>query len=102
DLFLIVRVFNLKVRALVQDVYDSNMFGRAMCYNYTVDFQKRVIPHTHILMTITDDSQIRTADDVNFFIRSNNSGKESEPELYDLVTKAMVHRPCGERISESM
>ena len=65
---LIARVFNLKLRALIEDIYKHNIFGRATCYIYTVEFQKRGLPHAHILLTLSDNSKIRNADDVEHII----------------------------------
>jgi hypothetical protein len=48
---LCVRVFNLKLQELLNDL-TSGMFGKVISFIYTIEYQKRGLPHAHILITL--------------------------------------------------
>lgn len=49
---LVVRVFNQKQRALMNDIVKRGIFGRVVGYIYVVEFQKRGLPHSHNLFIL--------------------------------------------------
>ena len=66
-----------------------------LAYYYTIEFQKRGLPHVHILLTMHPDARLRTLDEIDAAIRADLPRKEQEPLLYDCVTRFMLHKPCG-------
>ena len=42
---LIVRVFRMKLRELLNDICTHNVLGRPLAHVYTIEFQKRGLPH---------------------------------------------------------
>lgn len=48
---LCCRVFHLKLEALIADL-TSGMFGKVIAYIYTIEYQKRGLPHAHILIIL--------------------------------------------------
>jgi len=50
---LIVRVFRLKLKSLMHFLTNGEAFGPARCHMYTVEWQKRGLPHAHILLWLT-------------------------------------------------
>ncbi|KAJ8453935.1 hypothetical protein ONZ45_g19505 [Pleurotus djamor] len=48
---LVSRVFELKKKAIIEDIYKHGIFGHAVAYVYVIEFQKRGLPHAHILIT---------------------------------------------------
>ena len=91
---LIAKVFNLKLKALMA-VLNNGAFGEVQAFIYTVEQQKRGLPHAHILEWITPEDKVRP-DDIDRVISAEIPDFESCPELYSLVMTHMVHGPCGD------
>ena len=47
---LVVRVFHIKVRELLQDLRQRQIFGRFLGCVWTIKYQKRGLPHLHLLL----------------------------------------------------
>ena len=62
---LISRVFNLKLKALINDILKNGIFGKVEAHIYVIEWQKRGLPHAHILICLADDNKIRTVNQVN-------------------------------------
>lgn len=60
---------------------------------YTVEFQKRGLPHIHLLLTLEDNFKFRNSEEIDKVI-SAEIPKSSQKELYELVKTHMVHGPC--------
>ena len=49
---LTTRVFNLKLKQLICDLIGNKIFGHVLAYCYSIEFQKRGLPHAHILLIL--------------------------------------------------
>jgi hypothetical protein len=47
---IIVRVFHMKLGELLKDIESSSIFGLMQAILYSIEFQKRGLPHVHILV----------------------------------------------------
>ena len=47
---LVARVFALKLKALLLDLTEHGALGVIVAYCWTIEFQKRRLPHAHILL----------------------------------------------------
>ena len=47
---LLARVFRRKVVIIMELIVKGSIFGKTRCYMYTLEWQKRGLPHTHILI----------------------------------------------------
>jgi hypothetical protein len=92
---IINRVFRLKLNALLKDIRDKGVFGRVIGDIYVVEFQKRGLPHAHILLILHPDDRLRTVDDYDKVVSAQLPDPVQEPELFQLVTTCMMHGPCG-------
>ena len=92
---LVARVFQLKVKALCHEVVKDQVLGEVAAYIYVIEFQKRGLPHMHMLLTLKAGSKLTTAAEVDSLISAELPDPLTEPALYRIVSTSMIHRPCG-------
>jgi hypothetical protein len=91
---LITRVFNLKLDALLKDIKDG-VLGNVITKICVIEFQKKGLPHAHILFILDEASKLRTAEDYDSMVSAEIPDMIHHPEAYEMVTSCMVHGPCG-------
>lgn len=64
-------------------------------YMYTIEFQKRGLPHAHILIFLHPSSKYPKLEDIDKIICVEIPDPEKHNELYNLVKSHMLHGPCG-------
>ncbi|XP_062224416.1 uncharacterized protein LOC133922908 [Phragmites australis] len=62
---------------------------------YTIEFQKRGLPHVHILVWLTGHSSDPSPAFIDTLISAELPDPRSDPLGYGLVQEFMVHGPCG-------
>jgi hypothetical protein len=62
---------------------------------YTIEFQKRGLPHAHICLFLKEASKLPTIEHVDRFVSAEIPDKNLDPELFSLVSDFMMHGPCG-------
>ncbi|XP_028758138.1 uncharacterized protein LOC114717208 [Neltuma alba] len=92
---ILVRVFQMKLTALMATIKKKKIFGTVLADVYTIEFQKRGLPHAHILLFLSPHDQLTNPSDVDKIISAEIPDKQSNPELHEIVKKFMVHGPCG-------
>ncbi|GJZ51625.1 putative PIF1 DNA helicase/replication protein A1-like protein [Tanacetum coccineum] len=65
---VIVKVFKIKLDELMKDIRKSNHFGRVKAVIYTIEFQKRGLPHCHALIFLHEDDKIFSLDQIDYVI----------------------------------
>lgn len=93
---LVARVFNAKVKELLKDLKTKNVFGTYRGLVRTIEYQKRGLPHLHLLLFLDSSSNINSAEKIDKIISAEIPSKKDEPELFEIITKRMVHGPCGD------
>ncbi|XP_057297346.1 uncharacterized protein LOC130627125 [Hydractinia symbiolongicarpus] len=91
---LVSRVFKLKLNQLVKDIYKNHVLGRTVAYVHVIEFQKRGLPHCHMLVNLCNEHKLRTADDIDISICAEIPDP-ADQNLYEIVKSTMVHGPCG-------
>ena len=89
---LISRVFNMKLKAIFNDFLKENIFGKVLAYLYTIEFQKRVLPHAFIL---SRSYKPKTAADYDTIVSAEIPDKNRDPNTYKTIVQSMIHGPCG-------
>lgn len=92
---LCARVFKLKLDKLTKDIYQEQILGRVIGHVHVIEFQKRGLPHAHMLIILAEEDKPRTADDLDELISAELPDPVTEPELYAIVSRCMMHGPCG-------
>ena len=91
---IIARVFEEKKKALLKEIQEG-LFGEVIGHVHTIEFQKRGLPHIHILVFLAAPHKIHDAVRADRIVSAQFPNPETEPLLYATVTKTMVHGPCG-------
>lgn len=91
---LIARVFHLKLKMLM-NFLKKGFLGEAVAYCSTIEFQKRGLPHAHILFVTSANHTPSNATEVDAVISAEIPDPDDDPLLYEVVGKSMVHGPCG-------
>jgi hypothetical protein len=103
---LVARVFKLKLKVFLNELLKAGVFGKTVAHFQVIEFQKRGLPHAHILIILEKDDKLRTPADVDNCIVAELPPSPdifADPEqraqatrLMEIVTTNMVHGPCGE------
>ena len=93
------RIFQQKKKELLHDLTVKNVLGKAVAWMHTIEFQKRGLPHAHILVIFHPSNHLLTTDDYDRVVVAEIPDPEKEPELHKLVLQFMIHTPCENRPS---
>ena len=94
---IVSRVFNLKLKALMNDLLKKYVLGKIVADIHIIEFQKRDFPHAHILLIMNHDDNIRDIEDIDDIIYAEISDRSIDPDLYDIVTSNMMHDSCDSK-----
>jgi hypothetical protein len=70
------------------------VFGKVVAMVHVIEFQKRGLPHAHLLIILDHDSKIKNEIDIDSLISAEIPDPQKHKELHDLVIKHMIHGPC--------
>lgn len=84
----IARVFRLKVQKLMGVITKGKVFGDVQCYMYSIEWQKRGLPHVHILIWLKEKLRSTQIDNL---ISAEIPDPTEDKELHDTVVKNMMH-----------
>ena len=60
-----VRLFHTKFLDLLADITENEIFGPVLAHVYTIEFQKRGLPHVHLLVTLHPNNKLLTPEAIN-------------------------------------
>ncbi|KAH9093557.1 hypothetical protein Ae201684P_016184 [Aphanomyces euteiches] len=96
---LLTRMFRLKLLA-IEAMLTKGILGRQGAHVRSVEFQKRGLPHAHILVIFSGDDKIKTTADIDSIISAEIPDREKNPRLHKIVTTCMIHK-CSDRCLEN-
>ena len=89
------RVFKMRLSELVKDIKQKKIFGETISIIYVIEFQKRGLPHAHILITLAEAYSPTTADDYDAIVSAEIPDPIKNEKLYNIIVSNMMHGPCG-------
>lgn len=89
---LVARVFK---RQLLCDIRNNHVLGKPVAMVYVIEFQKRGLPHCHILIILDQHSKLRDSNDIDSIISAGIPNANEDPHLYNIIKSCMMHGPCG-------
>ena len=92
---IIARVFRLKTKRLIDTINKSCVFGRVVAHSCSEEEQKRALPHIHLLVWLSKDDKVLTPDMADKLFCAEFPDPQTDPTLFHIVRKNMVHGPCG-------
>jgi hypothetical protein len=92
---LTARVFNLKLNELLEDLTKHHVLGRVIAFTYVIEYQKRGLPHAHILLIVHPDDAPTSAAEIDACVCAELPDAATHPHLHATVTSNMIHGPCG-------
>ncbi|XP_035832728.1 uncharacterized protein LOC110875322 [Helianthus annuus] len=92
---ILSRLFKIKLDSICKDFKERHLFGKVAAVVYTIEFQKRGLPHAHLCLFLENESKLPTVDHVDPFITAEIPDEDEDAKLYALVKDYMIHGPCG-------
>lgn len=89
---LTARVFKEKLKSLIDLIVKHSIFGHTRCWLYSIEWQKRGLPHAHILVWLKN--KIRP-EEIDQIVSAEIPDPVVDQELFNIVTSHMIHGPCG-------
>lgn len=87
---IVSRVFKLKLQYFMDNLIKKKHFGPVSTVTYTIEFQKRGLPHVHILLWLESTAKCKNEQDVNRIISAEIPNKELDPIGYEVVSNFMI------------
>lgn len=84
---LISRVFEYKLKSLKHELLSSEIFGVVVGHQCIVEYQKRGLPHCHILLYLHPEHKPKSVADFDLFSSAELPNKDSNPKLHELVSR---------------
>nr|GEV39210.1 DNA helicase [Tanacetum cinerariifolium] len=117
---IVDRVFEMRIHQFVKYLRDSKPFGNIIEIVYTVEFQKRDLPHHYkkyrnsdkspgkvipsdkspgkdkALVWIDKASRTQNQKEIDNYISAELPSEKVDPEGHRVIAEFMIHGPCGE------
>ena len=93
---IVLRIFRQQVLQLTKLLIDGKVPGWESLKGIisVIEFQKRGLPHVHILCILDRDDHI-LAVEINKYSVAEIPDKDESPDDWKSVVSFMLHKPCG-------
>lgn len=68
-------VFKRKIDQFIDDVVKNAIFGKVQAYVWVIEFQKRGLPHLHMLLILEDEYKFKSNERIDQFIKAEIPSK---------------------------
>src|SRR5688572_25525348 len=83
---LTAQVFHIKLQELLKDLITNCWFGKVIAYVYVVEFQKRGLLHTHILLILALKDKIKSFKKYDSIISTEIPDPILNSLAYEIIT----------------
>ncbi|CAF4358667.1 unnamed protein product [Rotaria socialis] len=80
---LITRVFKLKLNELIDDIFKKHILGRTIANVFVIEFQKRGLPHCHMLIILNSEDKIKSDNHIDRIVCSEMPDAARFPQLHE-------------------
>nr|GEX75019.1 DNA helicase [Tanacetum cinerariifolium] len=87
---IVDRVLEMKIHQFIKYLRDAQPFVL-----YTIEFQKRGLPHCHTLLWIHETARVRRDEDIGIYVSAELPSLDVDPECHRVVSELMMHGPCA-------
>ncbi|XP_074361953.1 uncharacterized protein LOC141702153 [Apium graveolens] len=98
---IVCRVFEIKLQQLIHYIKKEQPFGKVMACLYTIEFQKRGLPHAHILLFLHTSMKNPSPEYIDTIISAEIPDINIDHDGYNAVKKSILHGPCGQANASS-
>ena len=88
---LVCRVFYAKMRDLIELITTKEIFGKVAAWMWVVEFQKRGLPHMHMLVITKGEDVLYKPEQYDRVVSAEIPDDNQYPRLHNLVVKHMIH-----------
>ncbi|XP_071727276.1 uncharacterized protein [Rutidosis leptorrhynchoides] len=92
---IVARLFKQKLDELMRDIMNVHIFGKCEAGICIIEFQKRGLPHVHMLIWLMHEYKCKSPSDIDEIISAEIPSQIEDPAGYKVVTEYMLHGPCG-------
>ena len=92
---LVARAYKRQLQELLYDIKHRHVLGKPVAMVYVIEFQKRGLPHCHMLIVLDHYSKLRGSHDIDSTICAEIPEETKDPQLYQIIKSCMIHGPCG-------
>ncbi|XP_074338594.1 uncharacterized protein LOC141676751 [Apium graveolens] len=92
---VVARVFKMKVDQLLDEIKNKNCFGRCIGVMHVIEFQKRGLPHAHMLIWLHSNDRPKIIEQIDKMVSAEIPDPSIDPVGYETVTNYMIYGPCG-------
>ena len=81
----------------MDDIIKNEIFGKVISNISVIEFQKRGLPHAHILLILEKEDKPKNTDDYDKIISAEIPDITINKNLYETITKFNIHIPCNHK-----
>jgi hypothetical protein len=89
---LVARVFHMKAKMLRDELIRDGIFGQALARVWCIEYQKRGLPHMHLLLFLKNRQSYLQPEIIDQIICAEIP---TDPDLAAIIKRVMIHGPCG-------
>ncbi|XP_020270807.1 uncharacterized protein LOC109845992 [Asparagus officinalis] len=73
------RIFRAKLQDLKDQLFKKGIFGKVLAHVHVIEFQKRRLPHAHILIILIGDHKITSSDQYDKYVSTEIPDRNTDP-----------------------